>query len=70
MSNETKQYQPHQQRVVDEKSELDAKREKLHAFFDNPIFNGLESKEQTLLRRQYEAMAEYSNILAQRIQGF
>ena len=33
--------QPHQQRVVDEKRDLDEKLEKLNAFFGSPIFAGL-----------------------------
>lgn len=36
-----KELQPHQQRVVDEKQELDAKREKLGAFKNTDLFAGL-----------------------------
>jgi hypothetical protein len=63
--------QPHQQRVVDEKKELDEKLDKLKAFIDtNPVFKTLPEDERSRLNRQFDAMAEYSNILAQRIMAF
>lgn len=63
--------QPHQDRVVTEKKELDEKLDKLKAFIEtNPIFKTLPQTEQLLLNRQYDAMAEYSHILGQRINGF
>lgn len=62
---------PHQQRVVDEKSELDEKLGKLHDFIqDNPIFKTLPDGEQKLLQRQDLVMAEYSQILSERIEAF
>lgn len=61
---------PHQQRVVDEKAELDEKLEKLIAFFSNPIWATLPSDEQARLSRQSEVMREYSNILGERIAAF
>lgn len=63
-------YAPHQQRVVDEKSQLDEKLEKLLAFLDNPIFAGLPVAEQNRLSRQISYMREYSIVLGERIDAF
>lgn len=62
--------QPHQQRVIDEKTELDEKLTKLCAFFDNPIYAGLDPIEQGRLHRQKFAMMIYSETLAERIAAF
>jgi hypothetical protein len=63
--------QPHQQRVIDEKTELDEKLSKLHDFIqDNPMFKTLPEDEQKRLGRQDFIMAEYSNILRERIEAF
>ncbi len=59
-----------QQRVVDEKSELEGKLEKLQAFFSNDIFQNLPKDEQTRLANQERVMSEYVKILAERIQNF
>lgn len=61
---------PHQQRVVDEKLELDEKLTKLGAFFDTPMFAGLDEDEKSRLERQEEAMTKYSVILGERIAAF
>lgn len=61
---------PHQQRVVDEKAELDARLAKLIPFFDTAIFAGLGGAEQSRLRQQSHAMACYSAILGERIDAF
>jgi hypothetical protein len=64
-------YAPHQQRVVDEKAELNEKLGKLHDFIqDNPIFKTLPEDEQKRLQRQDLVMAEYSQILGERIEAF
>jgi len=60
----------HEQRVVAEKAELDAKRKKLDAFYSTPLFHGLPESEQTRLLRQGVAMGTYSNILGERIAQF
>lgn len=66
-----KKMQPHQERVVREKKELDVKLDKLKTFIEtNPIFKTLPQTEQLLLNRQFDAMAEYSHILGQRIAAF
>lgn len=67
---EAKAIQPHQQRVLDEMSELDAKHKKLGEFFRTPIFKGLPDVERSLLRLQFNAMARYAAVLAARIALF
>lgn len=63
--------QPHQQRVVDEKKDLDEKLDKLKAFIEtSPIFKSLPIDERDRLGRQFDVMAEYSSILSQRIAAF
>lgn len=64
------QFQPHQQRVIDEKGELDQRREKLESFYSTSIFHGLPESEQSRLLRQGVAMRTYSEILGERIAAF
>jgi hypothetical protein len=66
----TKEMQPHQQRVVDEKIALDEKLNKLKEFLVSNIFDGLTMQEQNLLQTQSGYMQSYSNILAERISLF
>jgi hypothetical protein len=61
---------PHQQRVVDEKSDLDAKLQRLKAFWDSPIFPTLPDAEKERLERQSNIMDEYSRVLGERIAAF
>jgi len=62
---------PHQQRVVDEKRELDEKATKLSEFIAfNTVFEKCDIAEQMRLREQCEIMWEYSEILGQRIAAF
>ena len=62
---------PYQQRVVEEKSELDEKLEKLRDFiFHNSVFRTLPPRERQLLVRQQTAMATYSRVLRERIETF
>lgn len=61
----------YQQRVVDEKAELDDKLGKLTKFIEpNPIFDGLPIEDKELLCRQAGVMREYSIILGSRIARF
>lgn len=61
----------HQQRVVDEHEELDAKLEKLHVFIeDSSIFKSLDKMDQRLLVDQRAAMTVYRDILRRRIERF
>ena len=62
--------QPHQQRVVDEKTDLDAKRDRLRSFVGGDTYRTLDQAEQSRLNRQLEAMTLYSNILEERITAF
>ena len=63
--------QPHQQRVVDEKTELDKKATALSEFIGrNPIFETLDPVEQERLKEQCEVMCQYSEILGARIAAF
>lgn len=62
---------PHQQRVVDEKKDLDQRLDKLSQFIDsNQIFPTLDEYEQDRLQRQVRAMSDYSEILKERIAAF
>lgn len=67
--------QPHQQRVVDEKAELDTKIGALSSFigtFEKPnsIFASLSEPERNRLYAQHRVMVEYSSILSERIAAF
>ena len=62
--------QPHQQRVVDEKRELDEKREKLGAFKNGNLFPNLPWQEQERLNTQAHIMTMYSAVLGERITAF
>lgn len=61
---------PHQQRVVDEKAELDSKLGKLKAFFGTEDFGSLDNAEMDRLQRQADVMQQYSGILGDRIAAF
>jgi hypothetical protein len=65
--------QPHEERVVAEKQELDAKIEKLKTFCfgdNNTTFRTLLPIDRELLESQYTAMQQYTVILARRIARF
>ena len=63
--------QPHQQRVVDEKAELDKKATALSQFIGHSdIFTKLDAAEQERLREQNDVMWQYSEILGKRIAAF
>ena len=62
--------QPHQQRVVDEKSELAEKLTKLKAFIGGVIYESLPSEERARLVLQANAMKDYLDILNERILAF
>lgn len=65
-------YQPHQQRVVDEKLELDEKYNKLRDFIGRDDFVSIvaDEKERERLYRQSSIMAEYSKVLGERVASF
>jgi len=60
----------YQQRVVNEKSELDRKLYLLIVFLDGETFKTLPSEEQERMQRQLVVMKEYSKILNERIAAF
>lgn len=62
--------QPHQQRVVDEKAELDDKISKLTVFTGGDIFKSIHQEDQDLLIDQLSLMAKYSQVLEKRISRF
>lgn len=62
---------PHQQRVLDEKRELDERLAKLEAFIlDNPAWKALDKGEKDRLNLQAQAMTQYSKVLDERIAAF
>lgn len=61
---------PHQQRVVDEKTELSDRLSKLLNFFHTPIFAGLDAAEKARLRSQARFMDGYCAVLEERIAAF
>ncbi|TDS82619.1 hypothetical protein [Comamonas sp. JUb58] len=66
------EYAPHQQRVVDEKRELDEKLQKLTAFINSEKFAEIvkDEDERGRLVCQEDVMKDYSAILDERIAAF
>ena len=62
--------QPHQQRVITEKADLDEKLVKLIAFFQTPVFADLSEAERSRMRNQARFMDGYSAVLGERIAAF
>lgn len=56
-----------QQRVIQEKEELDSKISKLESFIKGDTFKTLNVTDSTLLELQYLSMIQYSQILTKRI---
>jgi hypothetical protein len=62
---------PYQERVVEEKKELDARIEKLRYFIHaNDDYAGLPKEEKARLNEQLDLMARYSEILGERRKNF
>lgn len=61
---------PWQQRVVEEKAQLDDRLEKLTAFAKTDTFAQLPVAEQDRLTKQHNIMTSYSLVLEERIQNF
>jgi hypothetical protein len=60
-----------QQRVIDEKKELDEKMGKLHKFITSDFdWTGVTPAECKRLTKQYSIMMEYSRVLGERIADF
>lgn len=62
--------EPHQERVVTEKAELDGNIERLDAFLRSDKSNVISEDERDRMARQHTAMSEYSRILGERIEAF
>lgn len=65
-----KHYEDYQQRVVDERVELEEKLLKLQTFLISEKSNSLDSVDRKLLTRQAAIMLDYSEILSERIDRF
>lgn len=61
---------PHQQRVIEEKRELDERLAKLLAFFDTKTYNDLQTEDRLLLIAQHTHMTALTMTLAARISRF
>lgn len=61
---------PHQERVVEEKKDLDTKIDKLKDFVEGPVHGTLVEEEQKRLATQLHHMKEYATVLGQRIAAF
>lgn len=61
---------PHEQRVIDEKAQLDDRMEKLVAFLGSETFTQVDTYNQLLLQMQAHAMTTLSGILNLRISQF
>ncbi len=61
---------PHQQLVIDEKAELDARLGNLIPFLSSDACHSLPFDERGRLHRQSEVMLEYSSILGERVAAF
>lgn len=62
--------EPYQERVVEEKKELDVKLRALDDFLESETFDGLDNAQQYLLRKQSQHMESYSHVLGERIAAF
>lgn len=62
--------QPHQERVIAEKKELDERGNKLDQFILSEKFGTLPAAEQERMKRQLEIMGKYSEVLGERIAAF
>lgn len=66
---QVKELPPHVQRVIGEKAQLDDRLSKLSAFLKTPAFGDLPAKSQKLMEAQAKTMAEYSEVLKQRLEA-
>lgn len=61
--------QPHIERMIEEKEQLDERRDRLVAFFETNIFNSLDDAEKGRMRAQANFMLRYSEVLGDRIEA-
>ena len=62
--------EPYQQRVVEEKADLDGKITRLMDFINSEDFKPVNTVEKTRLEQQFHVMLTYSKILRERIHNF
>lgn len=62
--------QAYQERVVEEKNELDIKIEKLTTFLKGEAYDKLNPAEQGRMAKQLDIMRSYSDVLGDRIRAF
>lgn len=62
--------EPYQQRVIDEKRELDQKIEKLDTFIKGEVYIQLSLMERRRLDQQLFLMGQLSSVLGERIKAF
>jgi hypothetical protein len=60
----------YQERVIEEKAELDIKCLKLAAFKKTPVFLSLDEISRDLMEKQFNLMCAYSDVLEERILRF
>ena len=58
---------PWQERVIEEKAEVDKRLMRLHLFIDSDAYRTLDNRARLLMAKQRDVMAQYSQILAQRL---
>ena len=61
---------PHEQRVIDERNDLEIKIDALAKFFKSDTCKYILQRERDMLRLQFTAMQTYSEILRIRIRNF
>ncbi|EKS4481667.1 hypothetical protein QB754_003987 [Salmonella enterica] len=66
----TKEYLPHQQRVIEEQEDLSSRIFKLECFTDTEIFSRLSHVDRNMLIKQLDVMKVYELILRTRIARF
>lgn len=62
--------QPHEERVIAEKAELDGRITNLKAFFDTEIFATMNHYDAGMMLRQHSLMVQLSAVLGERIKRF
>ena len=70
VGEDEKVYQEHEQRVIDEKIELQKKLNALFKFLEKGQPDFIDDKNWQLLDKQYQSMSDYNEILKQRIELF
>jgi len=64
------EFQPHQQRVIEERAEIAGRASALSTFLGSETFAGLSQAEKECLSRQSDIMVQYRIVLDERIAAF